>query len=62
MTLYPSPIGHVWLNCIEDRLHSSDVDYVEDGLQPVPDPVSIRRDPRPPRIAFGSLALRRRPR
>lgn len=48
MTLYPSPIGHVEIVCIGDR------------LKPVPDSISIRRDPRPPRIALGSLPLRSR--
>jgi hypothetical protein len=50
MTLYPSPIGHVEVDCIGD------------SLKPVPDSISIRRDPRPPRLALGSLPLRRRPR
>jgi len=50
MTLYPSPLGHIELSCIGDR------------LMPVPDSISTRRDPRPPRIAFGSLPRRRRPR
>lgn len=50
MTLYPSPMGHVEINCIGDR------------LKPVADSISTRRDPRPPRIAVGSLPLRRRPR
>jgi hypothetical protein len=50
MTLYPSPIGHIEIDCIGDR------------LKPVPDSISTRRDPRPPRIALASLPLRRRPR
>jgi hypothetical protein len=48
MTLYPSPLGHIELNSIGDR------------LKPVPDSISTRRDPRPPRIAMSSLSLRRR--
>jgi hypothetical protein len=50
MTLYPSPIGHIEIDCIGDRLRR------------VPDSISVRRDPRPPRIALGSLPLRMRPR
>jgi hypothetical protein len=49
MTLYPSPIGHVEIDCIGDRLKA------------VPDSITDRRDPRPPRIGLG-MALRRRPR
>ncbi len=60
MTLYPSPLGHIELSCIGDRLEPGDRCWTEDGLEPVPDPLSTRRDPRPPRIAFSSLPLRRR--
>jgi hypothetical protein len=50
MTLYPSPIGHVEIDCVGDRLKA------------VPDSISDRRDPRPPRLSLGTVPLRRRPR
>ena len=50
MTLYPSPIGHVEIDCVGDRLKA------------VPDSISDRRDPRPPRLSLGTVLLRRRPR